>query len=188
MPKTERIRSTADARRAEVLRAGLEVFARNGYAATPVTDVAEAAGITQGYVQRLFGSKLKLFVAVVDHCYAQICDCLAEAAEKSRAKTSAGTLDAMADAYAGLIADRSLLMLQVQAQAATGEDAIRDAVRAGLRSVVELAAERSGGSPQEVQQFIAFGQLCHLIVTAGLNVDQRWAHMLTQGMRHVDDI
>lgn len=168
-----------------MLRAGLEVFARDGYAATPVTDVAEAAGITQGYVQRLFGSKLKLFVAVVEYCYGQICDCLANAAEEAASRESADVLEAMADAYAELIADRSLLMLQVQAQAATGEPAIRDGVRAGLRSVVELAEERSGASPQEVQQFIAFGQLCHLIVTAGLTVDLQWARTLTDGMRHV---
>lgn len=185
MPTTPRLRSTAEARRAEVLRAGLTVFARNGYAATPVTEVAEAAGITQGYVQRLFGSKLELFVAVVHHCYERICDCLTQAADESPGTTPADILDAMSEAYAALIADRSLLMVQVHAQAATGEPQVQAAVRDGLRSLIELTRERSGASDHEVQQFLAFGQLCHLIVTTRLDtVDQRWARTLTAGMRH----
>lgn len=186
MPTTERRRSTADARRADVLRAGLAVFAHKGYAATPVTDVADAAGITQGYVQRLFGSKLGLFVAVVRHCYDRIGACLAQAADGVPDADPQAVLDAMGDAYAELIADRSLLMLQVHAQAATGEPQIQTAVRDGLRSVVELAKERSGADDRQVQRFIAFGQLCHLIVTAELDdVDRRWARTLTDGMRHL---
>jgi len=36
-----------------------------------------------------------------------------------------------------------------------------------------------------VQRFIAFGQLCHLIVTAGLeDVPDAWAATLTRGIRH----
>lgn len=185
--KTEagRTRSTADARRAEVLRAGLEVFARHGYAATPMTEVASAAGITQGYVQRLFGSKVRLFAAVVAHCYERICTCLEEAADRASAADPAGVLEAMGDAYAALIGDRSLLMIQVHAQAATGVPDIEAAVRDGLRAVVELAQERSGAEPSEVQRFIAFGQLCHLIATADLdNLDERWTRTLTDGMRH----
>jgi hypothetical protein len=39
-----------------------------------------------------------------------------------------------------------------------------------------------------VQQFVAYGQLCHLIVTAGLDdVDRPWAALLTAGMRHVGE-
>lgn len=184
-PDAGRIRSTADARRAEVLRAGLEVFAENGYAATPMTDVAAAAGITQGYVQRLFGTKVRLFAAVVDYCYDRICTCLTDAADQVGESDPETALDAMGAAYAALIANRSLLMLQVHAQAATGIPEIRDAVRAGLRAVTELAQERSGADPGDIQRFMAFGQLCHLIATAGLDdLDERWALTLTEGMRH----
>jgi hypothetical protein len=36
-----------------------------------------------------------------------------------------------------------------------------------------------------VQQFIALGQLCHLIVAADVDgVDAAWARTLTTGMRH----
>ncbi len=185
MTTTERTRSTADARRGQVLRAGLTVFAHKGYAATPVTEVAAAAGITQGYVQRLFGSKLGLFVAVVEHCYERIETCLTQAADEVGDADPQVVLEAMADAYAGLIRDRSLLMVQVHAQAATGEEQVQAAVRDGLRSIIELARERSGADDRQVQRFIAFGQLCHLIATADLDgVDGRWARVLTDGMRH----
>lgn len=161
----------------------MHVFARSGYQATPVTDVADAADISQGYVLRLFGSKLKLFVAVLDHCYEQICETLSEAADQAAGEPAEAMLAAMGDAYAALIGDRSLLMLQVHAQSASDVPEIRRAMRRGLQEIVELARERSGGSEDAVQRFMALGQLCHLIVTADLTaVDRAWARVLTHGM------
>jgi hypothetical protein len=38
-----------------------------------------------------------------------------------------------------------------------------------------------------VQRFIAFGQLCHLIVTTQLDGrPEDWAQLLTHGIRHPD--
>jgi hypothetical protein len=36
-----------------------------------------------------------------------------------------------------------------------------------------------------VQRFIAYGQLCHLIVVTGLDADpSSWARIVTAGIRH----
>lgn len=169
-----------------MLDAGVEVFARAGYAATPVTDVAAAAEISQGYVLRLFKTKLNLFVAVLGRCYERICATLAAAADAASGQGPDQVLEAMGDAYAELIADRSLLMLQVHAQSAADEPAVRQAMRDGVRAVVDLAQERTGADDDQIQRFIAYGQLCHLIVTADLDsTNARWARVLTHGMRHV---
>ena len=58
MMTTPAPRSTADARRTVVLSKAISVFARTGYHATPVADVAEAAKISPAYVFRLFDGKL----------------------------------------------------------------------------------------------------------------------------------
>jgi hypothetical protein len=93
----------------------------------------------------------------------------------------------MSEAYAELIADKDLIMLQVHAQSAADVPEIKDAVRRGLELVVNYVRERSGAKPSQVQEFLAYGQLCHLIVTADLtSVDARWARTLTTGMRHVE--
>ena len=181
-------RSTAEARRAIVVARAVTVFGRGGYHATPVTEVAEAAGISQAYVFRLFDGKLGLFIAALEHCYAQILTALGEGADRSRDGSAAEILADMGDAYADLIADRDLLRLQVHAQSAADVPQIREALRRGYASVVEYAKERSGGSDSQVQQFIALGQLCHLIVMADLDgVDAGWARVLTAGMRHVSE-
>ncbi len=52
--------------RRELLDAAATVFARNGYHATSVDMVAEAAGYTKGAVYSNFDSKEELFLAVVD--------------------------------------------------------------------------------------------------------------------------
>jgi AcrR family transcriptional regulator len=181
-----RIRSTADERRAVVLSRALQVFARMGYHATPVSDIADAAEISQGYVIRLFRTKLQLFVAVIDAGFDRIVEALAAAADAAASDKPQDVLDAMSVAYAELIADRDLLMLQVHAQSACDIPEIGKAMRRGLEAVTALVSDRSHASPDQVQRFIAYGQLCHLIVTADLDkVDAAWAKTLTLGMRHV---
>jgi AcrR family transcriptional regulator len=179
------IRSTAQARRPAVVARAVEVFARSGYHATAVTEVAEAAGISQAYVFRLFKGKLGLFVAALEHCYEQVELALAEGADRVSDGSAEQILAAMGDAYAELVADRDLLMLQVHAQSASDVPEIREAQRQGLRRIVEFVAERSGAQPPQVQAFVTYGLLCHLIVTADLDqVDAAWARTLTAGMRH----
>ncbi len=186
-------RSSADVRRTAVVRSALTVFARSGYRATPVTEVAVTAGISPAYVFRLFDSKLSLFTAALDLCFTRIVEALDAAADAAaeQARASRGdlapevVLAQLGDAYAQLIADRDLLMLQVHALSAVDVPEIAEAVRRGCERVVLLVQDRTGASPAAVQQFIAYGQLCHLIVAAGLEpVQAPWARTLTDGMSH----
>jgi AcrR family transcriptional regulator len=181
-----RSRSTAEARRATVLRRAITVFARTGYHATPVAEVAEAADISTAYVFRLFDGKLGLFVAALEHCYERVEWALADGADRAGADAGPDqVLDAMGGAYAALIADRDLLMLQVHALSAAEVPEIGAAVRRGYERVVAFATERSGAAPAAVQRFIAYGQLCHLIVAAGLaDGTGPWVDTLTAGIRH----
>jgi AcrR family transcriptional regulator len=179
------MRSTAEARRATLVDRAVAVFARNGYHATPVTAVAAAAGISEAYALRLFSGKLGLFVAAVEACYDRILATLEAAAEGAADRDPQQLLETLGDAYAELIADGNLLLLQVHAQSVSDVPEVGAAVRAGYQRLVHFLRTVGATDPQ-IQQFVAYGQLCHLIVTAGLDdVDASWARALTDGMRHV---
>jgi AcrR family transcriptional regulator len=176
---------TASLRKAAIATAAVTAFAKKGYHATTVADVAALSGFSAAYVFRLFSDKLGLFVAAIDLCYQRIGDALADAASKAIDQSTENVIDAMGAAYADLIADRDLLMVQVHAQSAADIPEIRGAVRQGYASIIHLVRERSGADDARIQLFVAQGQLCHLIVTAGLDeLDAPWALALTQGMRH----
>jgi AcrR family transcriptional regulator len=177
--------STADARRTSVVDAAISEFALTGYLGTTVAAIARRAAISPAYVFKLFPGKEPLFVAALDQCFALILEALEDGAMRTQEQTPAAILYSMGGAYAGLIADRRLLMLQVHAQSAVDVPEIAAALRRGLEKVTLFAKSRSGASDREVQQFIAFGQLCHLVVTAGIEDDSSaWAAILVDGIRH----
>jgi len=178
-------RSSAEAQRPRITRHAVEVFARAGYHATPVAEIAAAAEVSPAYVFRLFPGKLGLFVAAVEHCYHQVATTLVEAGNACPSHDPQARLDAMTAAYVELIRDRALIALQSHAQSACDVSEIRDAVRRGLAEVVEAVTDTSGATPHAVQRFIAYGQLCHLLVQTGADeVDTAWAHLLTAGITH----
>ncbi|MFF1571686.1 TetR/AcrR family transcriptional regulator [Leifsonia sp. NPDC058292] len=177
--------STAEARRETVIASAIEVFGTSGYLGTPIAAVADHAKISSAYVFKLFPGKESLFVAALDRCFDLIEEALEAGAAGATEQTPDGILFAMGGAYAELIGDRSLLMLQVHAQSAVQVTDIREALRRGLARVTRFAKSRSGADDEAVQRFIAFGQLCHLIVTTGIETDDSdWARILTAGIRH----
>lgn len=169
-----------------MLRTAVSAFADRGYFGTTTTDVAKRAGISQAYVYRLFPDKETLFAAVVEHCFALIRESFTDGAAAARGSSAQEVLDAMGDAYAKLIADRSLLLLQLHAQcAAASEPAIREVVRGGYARLVEYVRGVSGASEADIQRFFAMGTLCHLVVAIDAHeVDAPWARALSDGLRH----
>lgn len=179
--------STADTRRPLVAAAALGQFARGGYHGATVADVAREAKISPAYVFKLYPRKEALFVAALGTCFDRILEALQEGADSATSDSPAAVLDAMGGAYAALISDRALLMLQVHAQSVADIPEVGDALRAGLARVTQYAKDRSGGSDDDVQRFVAYGQLCHLLVTARIEeVPASWAQILAHGIRHPD--
>lgn len=185
MTSTTGLRSTAEAQRARLTSAAVRVFAEKGYHATPVAEVAAAAGVSPAYAFRLFGDKLGLFVAAVHDTYSRVAVTMSEAGETCESVEPSAKLAAMTDAYVALIADRDLILLQSHAQATSSIPAVRIAVQDGLANVVTAVTDASHAAPEDVQRFVAYGQLCHLIVQADLaEVAQSWAATLTAGIKH----
>ena len=76
-----------------------------------------------------------------------------------------------------LVTDRDLLLVLLQAQAATDEPAIREAVREGFARVHELVKRESDATPDEIQAFLAIGMLINVLASIGGFDDDRpeWA-------------
>jgi AcrR family transcriptional regulator len=177
--------STAEARRPIVTESALRAFAAGGYHGTTVADVARDAGISPAYVFKLFPGKETLFASALELCFTRVSRALEIGADAALDRTPIGILDAMGGAYAELLRDRALLRLQVHALAVADVPEIGAALRAGLARVTLLAKQRSDAPDDDVQRFIAFGQLCHLIaMTHSDDETADWARIVAAGIRH----
>lgn len=175
-------------RRRAVQRSALAAFAASGYTSTPVTVVAENAGISTAYLMKLFNRKVDVFIAAVDLAFEQIVAALTEELEAGPRRSVRQSLDALGRRYASLIGDRSLLLIQVQAQANAHVPEIADALRRGIAGVVDLLLTRVGTTPTQAQDFVARGMLCHLLTSIdAFDVDAAWATALTDGIVHTGD-
>ncbi len=61
-----RTKEDAERTRRELLDAALTVFSKNGYAASHLEDIAQAAGVTRGAIYHHFGSKADLYFALIE--------------------------------------------------------------------------------------------------------------------------
>jgi len=136
---------SAAERRELVLDAAVTEFAVHGLAGTSTEDVARRAGISQPYLFRLFPTKKKLFVELVDRCYRRVEETFIAAAE-DRMREEA--LEAMGNGYKRLLDDRTLLLLQMHVYAACDDPDIQAAVRARYKHLWELMSVAVRKYPQ----------------------------------------
>ena len=172
MGSTPTERMSGQQRRDQLLELAAEEFARAGLHGTSTDTLARRAGITQTYVFRLFGSKKALFLQVVERAFSRLIDGMDQARQQ---RTGRDAVAAMGQFYDSALADRTALLVQLQAFAACGDPEVREAVREHM-SRMWAAAERSGLPPVAVKTFIAYGML--LNTSAALEsseVDEDWA-------------
>jgi len=95
-----RTRMTGRERREQLLTVGRRIFAENGYEATTVEEIAEAAGITKPVVYEHFGGKEGLYAVIVDREEARLLERITAvlAAEHPRQ-----AVEQAADAFLGYI-------------------------------------------------------------------------------------
>ncbi|MFK7930800.1 MAG: TetR/AcrR family transcriptional regulator [Myxococcota bacterium] len=70
--RTVRAAKAREHRRAQILEAALEVFARQGYHQTSVSDLVEAAGVARGTFYLYFDGKSAIFHELVDNLLATL--------------------------------------------------------------------------------------------------------------------
>src|SRR6188472_3177334 len=99
-------RMKAPDRRAQILEVAAREFGDAGLRGASIEEIARAAGITQPYVFRIFGSKKALFLEVVARSFTQLTDSMRDSA---RGATGLDALAAMGARYNALLADRTAL-------------------------------------------------------------------------------
>lgn len=144
-------------RREEILVAARTVFAERGYAAS-TDEVARAAGVSQPYVVRLFGTKRELFLEAYKVASGQIIEALTAVPAGPDAALRMG------DAYIGLLADRDLLRMVMHGFIAGADEEVGRVARHTLGEAFRLYQERSGEDEQAARLFVAQGMLINVLL------------------------
>jgi len=163
-------RMSADERRDTIIAAATEEFATGGLVGASTEAIARRVGVSQPYVFQLFGTKKDLFLAVTRSCFERIIGVFEQAA----ARWTPGTddcdtsLKAMGLAYKKLLADRTLLLVQLQSYAACSDPEIQAAVRDGWARLYARVRDVSGATREDTHRFFAEGMLLNLGAAIGL--------------------
>ena len=172
-------RKSAEVRREEILEAAMKEFAYGGLHGTSTEKIAQRAGISQPYLFRLFGTKKDLFIASSKRCFSRVLAAFQEAAE---GKSGYEAKKAMGQAYDQLLADRELLLGQMQTYAACSDPEIRDATRAGFADLFRFVEQGTGADTLEIRDFFAMGMLMNVAAAMDLpqicSSDDSWAQEL----------
>jgi Transcriptional regulator len=173
-------RSTAAARRDDVLDAAMVEFADHGFEGASTEDIARRAGISQPYLFRLFGTKKELFKASVARCLRETLEVFQRAAEGKRGNEA---LAAIGQAYRQqLEQDRSRLRAQMTAYVACDDPEIREVVRPATATWSPTSGACPAPTGPPVWSFFAGGML--LNVLASMHVDdspEPWMQDLLSG-------
>lgn len=177
-PATQRM--SADQRRAEILEIAGRAFAHGGLHGTSTEVIAAEAGISQPYLFRLFRTKRELFAACCARCFELTRAAFERGADDPASETA---LEGMGHAYRELLADRYLLLGQLQTYAACGDPEIQAATRERWGELYRYVSERSGASADEVRTFFAKGMLMNVLTALdvpSIAGDEQWARELLQ--------
>jgi AcrR family transcriptional regulator len=174
MRSTPAERMSGEQRREQLLGMAAEAFAEAGLHGMSTESLARRAGITQAYVFRLFGTKKALFLEVVRRAFDRLIDGMDVAAKASGGKREA--LAAMGQFYDRALADRTGLLVQLQAFAACGDPEVRDVVREQMARMWEVAEAGMQLPPVAVKTFLAYGMLLNTSAALQISeVDADWA-------------
>ncbi len=158
-------RMKSDARRASILAAAASVFAERGYSGTTTDAVAKAAGVSQPYVVRLFGTKETLFVEVLRRSLDRLKQAFRSIIGSPAAPDDPPELSArIGHAYIDLLADRGLLLSLMQAFMMGSDPVIGPVVRSGFLDMYRLLRDEAGMTPEEAGTFLSGGMMLNTLV------------------------
>lgn len=192
-------RQKAPERREAIVLAAIEEFAQFGYHGGSTERIAGAVGISQPYVQRLFGTKKALFIAALE----QVSNDILAAWERALTDflgshpgpaTPRERIGALEPAYDDFVREVSGLRLVLQASAAAADDDIRDHLKTRMSGMFRWLRESTGADYEDVQTFWAQGMMLTVAASIGVLEDvenNEWARAMlmmpeTPGGRPID--
>lgn len=158
---------SSDERRESVLDAATRVFAVGGYAGTTTDTVAKEAGVSQPYVVRMFGTKLALFLTVLERACGRIDDAFAQIIDSPDFDpTFEIGQEQLGAGYTELLADSDLLHVMMHGFAAGAHPQIGQTARDAMGRIF-LTLRRTGWTDEQVRDFIAYGMLLNVLLSMG---------------------
>lgn len=169
-------RMAAGERRELVLAAAAGVFGERGYVGATTDAVAKAAGVSQPYVVRMFGTKAALFQAVLerslDKLIASFRQEIAEAQLPGRGGQGSEDLQmCIGRKYIEMLTDRGLLLSLMQAFMLGADPEIGPTARAGFLRVYRLLRDEAGFTPEQATEFLSAGMMINTLVGLRMGAD-----------------
>lgn len=168
-PRTANTRLSADERRDVIVAAAMTEFAVTGFAGTSTDAIARRAGVSQPYLFQLYGTKKELFIAAIRHGFRRTrltFETVGRAAIAVDPSTK-HVLVEMGKAYCALLADRELLLCQLQAYASCGDPEIRAAVGDEFLQLYRSVKSLSGADDAELEMWLGAGMLMNTAAAIG---------------------
>jgi AcrR family transcriptional regulator len=169
-------------RREQILGAASLVFGERGYFGATTDQIAKAAGISQPYVVRMFGSKENLFVGVLVRSLERLLEAFTSTIAQWKADGSPAAAPGgepqpvtvsprlgelgrrLGAAYVNLIEDRGLLLSLMQAFSMGQDPVIGAKARGGFLEIYRMLREEAGFDAEEVRSFLAEGMLLNTLL------------------------
>lgn len=159
-------RIPAGERREQILAAASLVFGERGYFGATTDQIAKAAGISQPYVVRMFGTKENLFVEVLGRSLDKLLVSFHTTLDEWKASGSPPDTIArlLGTAYVNLIEDRGILLSLMQAFSMGHDPVIGKQAREGFMAIYRLLRDEAGFEPERVRTFLAEGMLLNTLL------------------------
>ncbi len=161
-------RMKSEDRRELILQAATDVFGQYGYYGATTDQIARAAGVSQPYVVRMFGTKEKLFIEVIERALQFILVSFRAVIAESRADLQSR----LGSAYVELLRQRGLLLSLMHSFVLGGDPVIGPRAREGFLEVYQFLRDEAGLAPAEAQSFLEGGMLLNTLV--GLRMSEEF--------------
>jgi AcrR family transcriptional regulator len=156
-PKT---RLSSEERRVQIIEAAAAVFGAKGYVGTTTDDIARAASVSQPYVVRLFGTKERLFLDVLDDALGRLFTAFDRAAAGDPERPLE---ERMGHEYIGLLQERGLHQTLSHAFLLGAHPVIGPRARDGFARVWQYLRDL-GMDAERAQAFLAQGMLLNTLI------------------------
>lgn len=164
-----------------MLDAASIVFGERGFAGATTDAIADAAGVSQAYVVRTFGSKESLFAEAATRAVNRITDTFRKAAT-STGDPAATVQERLGRAYVELVADRGILLTVMHLFTLGHHPRFGPLAREGLLDVYRVLRDDAGLGTQDIGGFLARGMLINTVLGTrlpDLSLDPEVADLLS---------
>jgi AcrR family transcriptional regulator len=174
-----RKRLTGEERRVAILDSALTVFARRGYHASSIDDIARQAGVSKALIYEHFTSKQDLYAELLEQHAGELFSQLAEAISEAGRDASARLVVGL-DAFYGFVEEhtvawRMLFREATDPEAAAVLDRVTSEVTAFVAGLIREDPGSRRGPDDEEQRQHGIQVLAQLLVGAVQSLANWWA-------------